>query len=94
MSHQQLDILEEKINRLIAIVNQLQSEKNILKDENAELLKKIQEKEETIQQFRDEYQKFREYQDDSGVNRKREEEIKQKIESMLAKLDGLTQIFS
>ena len=88
MKDDQLEILEKKINNTIQLINNLQAENSGLKKYNAELINRVQEQEKSIQRLREEYQKLKELQNISHFNEK-EEEIKQKVKGMLAKLDNL-----
>ena len=86
----QLEVLEEKINTAIQVIKKLQTENNELKTYNMELIKKVQEHENTIQKLHEEYQILKDQQNSTLFNK--EEEIKHKVEGILAKLDSLQQI--
>ena len=92
MQLDQLEILEEKINTAIQVINKLQAENNELKKYNMELIKRVQEHETTIQKLHEEYQILKDQQNNTNFNNEKEEEIKHKVEGILAKLDTLQQI--
>ena len=94
MNYEQLDSLEEKINKAIRVINNLQAENEELKKYNMELINKVQENEKTIQRLREEYQNLKDHQDISHITKEKEEEIRHKVEGMLAKLDSLQHISS
>ena len=92
--YNQLEILEGKINKTIQLIDKLQAENNELKRYNAELINKVQEQEKINQKLRKGYHKLKEQQNNSHFTLEKEEEIKQKVEGMLAKLDNLQHISS
>jgi len=94
MNENQLDDLETKINKAIEIINSLQAENKRLKEQNQELIHKIGQYDEILKNFQQENELLRNSSGQSNVNYQKQEEIKQKLENMLLKLDNLQQIFS
>jgi septation ring formation regulator EzrA len=84
-----LGLLEEKINKAANLIERLRGEKNSAEEANKELKAKIEalyiKNEELERQIKD----LRKTQTVSKHTDKSREEIKNKIEEMLAKLEGL-----
>lgn len=89
MDLQQFEILENKISQAISTIQKL-------KQENAELQKRIvalqeasQEKDRKFGALQEEMQKLTDHAQESQQSKAREEEIRSKVEKMLAKLEEL-----
>jgi FtsZ-binding cell division protein ZapB len=84
-----LEVLEEKINRAASLINALRKEKNEVELANKELKEKMQtlyiKNEELTQQL----EALKRQREKRGSFDKAREEIGNKIEEMLAKLEGL-----
>lgn len=87
MDLDQLDVLQEKINHAIKIIEQLKSENQRLVQENEELRSNSNSKELLVQQLREENNNLKQTQ--NNVSSEKEEKIRSKVEEMLAKLDEL-----
>jgi len=94
MDDNQLDVLDEKINKAIEIINTLQAENNRLKEQNQELIDKLGQYDELLRQFEHENKILKDATNQLNFTNDKQEVIKQKLETMLLKLDNLQQIFS
>ena len=85
----QLDILEDKINKAITLITQLENEKNALVEANKELKGKIETLYITNEELNKEVESLRNKQVSDTAYAKTREEIKTKIAEILAKLEKL-----
>lgn len=90
MEYNQLEVLEEKINKAIQLISELQAENSELKKYNMELITKAQENEKTIRRLQEEYKNLKDHQDQSEIYREKEEKIQKKIHEILDKLDKIS----
>lgn len=84
----ELDKLEEKVIKLINIVQKLHSENAELKHLNEELLQTKKEQQDTINALREQCSKVQNIEDSTLVYKKREEIVRKKIQQMLQKLEA------
>ncbi|MBN1154680.1 cell division protein ZapB [candidate division KSB1 bacterium] len=94
MDENQLDVLDDKINKAIEIINSLQAENNRLKDQNQELINKLGEYDELLKKLTHENEDLKTTAGQSNIKDNKQEIIKQKLETILLKLDNLQQVFS
>lgn len=89
MDIQQFEVLEKRVTQLVAIVSRLREENLDLRRQlrDAEALK--QQAEEELRLSRETVEKLRGNQEEAISYKEREEKIRSKIESMLAKLEEL-----
>ncbi|TDI83957.1 MAG: cell division protein ZapB [Caldithrix sp.] len=92
MDIEQLDVLEEKINQAVKLIEHLMQENDQLKAEVKELRSESESRERTVLQLKEENQNLQLVQTDSILGREKEEKIRSKVEQMLAKLDELQYI--
>lgn len=92
MDIEQLDVLEEKINQAVKLIEHLMQENDQLKAEVKELRSESESREKTVLQLKEENQNLQLVQTDSILGREKEEKIRSKVEQMLAKLDELQYI--
>ena len=83
------DILEEKINQTIQLINKLRAENDELKKYNLELINRVQEKERSIAQLNEDFQKLKEQKGNSEIYKHKEQKIQKKVEEIIAKLEKL-----
>jgi len=84
-----LDILEEKIKKAAELINRLREEKLALERENKELKEKLNSLYISNEELTREIEDLRLEKEKSQVSEETREEIKKRIEEMLAKLDEL-----
>ncbi|MDZ7373637.1 MAG: hypothetical protein ONB23_06655 [candidate division KSB1 bacterium] len=89
MEQQPIDALEEKIARLIELVNRLKLENRELRMQNAELLAKLEEDERIIETLRQEQGNAAQHEQELQRLRARDEEVKQRIQELLRKLEQI-----
>jgi len=89
MELEQFDILEEKLNNAISLIDKLHSENQRLTDELLDLQQKNQSQELSIQQLNEENQNLKQKQDNASFGHEKDEKIRFKVEQMLKKLDAL-----
>jgi len=92
MDIEQLDVLEEKINQAVKLIEHLMQENDQLKAEVKELRSESESRERMVLQLKEENQNLQLVQTDSILGREKEEKIRSKVEQMLAKLDELQYI--
>ncbi|MCZ6819106.1 MAG: cell division protein ZapB [Calditrichaeota bacterium] len=92
MDIEQLDVLEEKINQAVKLIEHLMQENDQLKAEVKELRSESESRERTVLQLKEENQNLQLVQTDGILGREKEEKIRSKVEQMLAKLDELQYI--
>jgi len=92
MDIEQLDVLEEKINQAVKLIEHLMQENDQLKAEVKELRSESESRERTVLQLKEENQDLQLVQTDGILGREKEEKIRSKVEQMLAKLDELQYI--
>jgi DNA repair exonuclease SbcCD ATPase subunit len=80
------DALEDKITKLIGLLNRLKQENKELKEKNQELKTLVNEKENSIQTFKEKSQQFNGMQTELQSFRENQNRIRQKVESLLLKL--------
>ncbi len=86
MENQILEALEEKINRVLSLVDKLKTENLELKQRNHQLQILIDEKERTIQTLRQESVQYRDAQNEIESYKEKQDRIKSKVEALLQKL--------
>ena len=86
MDIEKLQILEDKILKLITRLNELEMENNDLKQRYKQLLTKIDEKENIIQQLKVSNKTNIQMQDEIENYKKNENKVKSKVENLLMKL--------
>jgi len=84
-----LDLLEQKITKAAALIERLQREKNEMAEANKELKEKIDSLYITNEKLAKELETLKTSKDSTKDFDKTREEIKNKIEEMLVKFDGL-----
>lgn len=88
MDLEQLDILEEKINQAVRVIEKVKLENRELLRANQELRSEVDEKERVLQQLKEENENLTQ-QNESSMGKEKEEIIKSKVEQMLSRLDDL-----
>lgn len=86
MDIEKLQILEQKILKLISRLNELEIENNDLQQRYKQLLTQIEEKENIIQQLKVSNKTNIQMQDELENYKKNENKVKSKVESLLMKL--------
>jgi len=89
MEVESLEKLEERIGKALELMTQYRDKNQELQHQNEELLAKIQECERNLERFKQENNELREAREQSQLSAVQQEEIKNKIEGMLSKLDNL-----
>ena len=86
MEDQTFEVLEEKINKILTIVDQLKKENQELRQKNQELRTLIEEKEETIQSHKSESENYSGMKSEIEIYRENQDRIRSKVEALLQKL--------
>jgi len=86
MENQILEVLEEKINHILSLVDKLKAENLELKQRNQQLQILVDEKEKTIQTLRQESVQYRDAQNEIESYREKQDNIRSKVEILLQKL--------
>ena len=86
MENQSFDILEEKINKILLLVEHLKKENLELKDKNQKLKDKCEEKEEKNRLLKEELEQHRYMKNEIEVHKEKEDRIRLKVETLLSKL--------
>ncbi len=89
MEFSNLDKLEQKLSSFVVRLNKLLDENKLLKEQNADLVALLQDRDKVIQQLEEEIVQLRESQFYQKENQEKDEKIRQKINEMLHKLDLL-----
>ncbi len=92
MDIEQLDVLEEKINQAVKLIEHLMQENEQLKAKVKELHSESESRERMVLQLKEENQNLQLVQTDSILGREKEDKIRSKVEQMRAKLDELQYI--
>lgn len=92
MDIEQLDVLENKINQAVKLIEHLMQENEQLKAEVKELHSESESKERIVLQLKEENKNLQLVQTDSILGREKEDKVRSKVEQMLAKLDELQYI--
>ena len=80
------DMLEQKINQIIACVDRLQKENQVLKDKNRSLIEKVSEHENALGILKSETEKYSGMRTEVDSYREKQSQIQSKVESLLDKL--------
>lgn len=88
LDYPEIDKLEEKVNKLIQFVQKLYSENKELKHQKDDIFQKNKEQQETINALREQCSRLQSIEDNTMLYKKREENIRIKIQNMLNKLDN------
>ncbi|MCG3118470.1 MAG: hypothetical protein ALAOOOJD_00681 [bacterium] len=89
MDLQQFEILENKISQAISTIQKLKQENSELQKRILSLQEESQEKDKEFGALQAEMQKLKDHAQESQQSKTREEEIRSKVEKMLAKLEEL-----
>ncbi|RMD89529.1 MAG: cell division protein ZapB [Calditrichaeota bacterium] len=89
MELEKLELLEEKINQAVQLIERLKMENKELKQLNDDLREENMAKDRMIQQLKEENQHLHQMQLENTLGTEKEEEIKSKIEQILNQLDEL-----
>jgi len=91
MDYSELKKLEDNINQAIEKMQRLHHENQKLKDENANLMNLLREKDQIIRRLQIRPQDDYRIADDADALREKEGKIKSKIQQMLDKLENIQQ---
>ena len=86
MENEILEVLEEKINHILSLVDKLKTENLELKQRNQQLQILVDEKEKTVQTLRQESAEYRDAKKDIESYREKQDHIRSKVEILLQKL--------
>ncbi len=86
MQNQSFDILEEKINKILLLVEHLKKENLELKSKNQKLEDNFKEKEEKIELLKEELEQHRDMKNEIEACKEKEDHIRLKVETLLSKL--------
>ncbi len=92
MELQILDVLEEKINRVVHLVESLRTENHELRMRIKELEAVLDEKERTLYALRAEIEKSKTVQSEIETYKKNQDQIRTRVESLLQKLKAFEDI--
>ena len=86
MDHQAFDVLEERIDQILALVSDLKIENEQLKSAHNAMKSSLEEKERTITTLQEEVERFRNMRSEVETYREKQDRIKNKVENLLDKL--------
>jgi len=86
MEDQNFEVLEEKINQVLSMLNRLKTENKELRQKNMELQANVDEKEKTIQTLKSESEHYLGMKTEIETYREKQDRIRTKIEALLQKL--------
>jgi len=89
MDLQQFEILENKISQAISMIQKLKQENGELQKRVETLQEETQEKDKMLGALQEELQQMKDNAQESQQFKTREEEIRSKVEKMLARLEEL-----
>ena len=92
MEFQFLDVLEEKINRIVSRIESLKGENRELRMRIQELQAVLEEKERIVYTLKSEVDKTRGVQGEIDTYRKNQDRIRSKVETLLEKLKDFEDI--
>jgi len=87
-----IERLEEKINQIILQMKSLKEKNDVLISENAELKSMLDDRNKLIQNLETQLSQMKQQTLETDLFRENEEKVKEKISSMLEKLDQLEAI--
>jgi len=86
---EQLDILEKKVAQAVELIGQLKVENQKLQSNTKQFQSELDSKDLIIKQLKEENQNLKLMQNNSVLDKEKEEKIRSKVEQMLNKLDEL-----
>jgi len=86
MENQAFEVLEEKINHILALVDRLKTENKDLRQKNQELQSLMNGKDNTIQTLQVEVESYRKTQTVVDSYKENQDHIRTKVESLINKL--------
>ena len=86
MENQTFDVLEEKIIKILSMLDQLKNENQKLKQKNQELQALVKEREEDIQRLKTESESFDGMKIEIETYKEKQDRIRAKVEKLLEKL--------
>lgn len=89
MDFQKFEILEDKINNAVNLIAQLRRENKELAQKNSDLEQKLALSEQALKEFQTKFEALEAKQEDFLKYKTREAQLKEKIESMLLKLNSI-----
>jgi len=89
MDLQKFEDLENRISQTISLIQKLKQENRELQKQIQTLQEENQEKDKTLGALQEEMQKLKDQPQESRQFKAREEEVRSKVEKMLAKLEEL-----
>ncbi len=89
MDIEQLDILEKKVAQAVELIGQLKVENQKLQSNTKQFQSELDSKDLIIKQLKEENQNLKLMQNNSVLDKEKEEKIRSKVEQMLNKLDEL-----
>ncbi|MCI0512926.1 cell division protein ZapB [candidate division KSB1 bacterium] len=89
MDFQKFEILEDKINNAVNLITQLRRENQEFAQKNSDLEQKLARSEQALKEFQTKFEAFEAKQEDFLKYKTREAQLKEKIESMLLKLNSI-----
>ncbi len=92
MELQILDVLEEKINRVVRLVESLRTENHELRMRITELQAVLDERERTLYALKAEIEKSKTVQNEIETYKKNQDQIRTRVENLLQKLKAFEDI--
>ncbi len=89
MDYQLVDILDDKINKILKLIEQLRSENQEVKSINQKLLEQLKTKEQAQKELQMKYEELAGRQEECIQMKAREAQIRERVENMLEKLELL-----
>ena len=86
MEHQDFEVLENKINKMLSMLNRLKAENEELVNKNRNLQSLLDEREKIIQTLKAEKNQYSKIQNEVDTYRESQDHIRAKVETLLDKL--------
>jgi hypothetical protein len=86
MENQSFNLLEQKINKILSLIEHLKKDNIELKDKNQKLQNNCNEKDEKIKLLTEELEQHRNMKNEIEVCKEKEDRIRLKVETLLSKL--------
>ena len=86
MENQAFEVLEEKITKILSMLERMRRENEQLKQKNSELRTLLDEKEKIIQGFKNDAERYDNFKAEIKTHRESQDHIRARVESLLKKL--------
>ena len=86
MENQAFEALEQKISKILSILERMRKENEQLKQRNNELRSIVEEKEKTIQELKANAERYSTFQNEADAYKESQDHIRARVETLLEKL--------